>query len=195
MRYYTNNGKKVNKDSNQIIPGTSLKDLVNNLPDFQEEQTLLQFRAQQLGVRLRCSPKYHPEIAGEVIEFCWAASKNSYRRHRIENKRTKAKFIELVKICQQQNTTQLVRTFGRRLRRYVLAYYAIEKAKEEQAITDAAALQVNNNSEHFHLPEMSCRLVERLVKKKKSHRNIADSEKKFMNFVIPLMKETSKHLN
>lgn len=72
--------------------------------DFKEEITLLQFRAEQLGVKLRCSPKYHPEIAGEAVEFCWASSKNTYRRKKIEDKRTKAKFIELVDEVQKVNT-------------------------------------------------------------------------------------------
>ena len=78
VRDYTVNGKKMNKNAKDIIPGSSLKELIRNLPDFKEEITLLQFRAQQLGVQVCCSPKYHPEIAGEAIEFCWASSKNTY---------------------------------------------------------------------------------------------------------------------
>ena len=191
---YSVNGKKIRKGENAIVPGSSLKKLVDDLPDFKEEITLLQFRAEQLGVKLRCSPKYHPEIAGEAVEFCWASSKNTYRRKKIEDKRTKAKFIELVDEVQKVNTKELVRTFGRRLRRYILAYFAIEKAKEEQAVTDTA-LYPDDTENSFHLPEMSCQLVERLVRKRKSHRNIADQEKKFLNFVLPLIQETSKNLN
>ena len=80
--------------------------------------------------------------------------------------------------------------FGRILRQYVLVYFAIEQAIEEQ-ITNAA-LQSDGSSDSFNLPEMSCQLVEQLVKKKSSYRNIADSEKKFMNFVLLLVNETSK---
>ena len=178
VRDYSVNGKKVKKGNDSIIPGSNLKQLIDDLPDFREGLTLLQFRAKQLGVELRCSPKYHPEIAGDAIEFCWAGSKNAYRRHKIQEKRTKAKFIELVNECKKKLTKQnKVRIFGRRLRRYVLAYYALAKEKEEQDITDAA-MQHENISNHFHIPEMSCSLVERLVKKWKSHRNIADSFRK-----------------
>lgn len=166
---------------------------MKNLPDFKEEVTLLQFRAQQLGVQLRCSPKYHPEIAGEAIEFYWASSKNTYRRHPLKDKRTKEKFVKLVDECQKIVTVHAVRTFGRRMRRYILAYHAIEQAKEKQAFTDAP-LQAEDGGD-IHLPEMSLQLVERLVKRKKSHRNIADSETKYLNFIQPLMRKTSAAIN
>ena len=70
VREYTVNGRKRNKDNNNIIPGTSLRELVQNLPDFKIESTFLQFQAQQLRGQVCCSPKYHPEIAGEAVEFC-----------------------------------------------------------------------------------------------------------------------------
>ena len=113
VREYTVNGKKSNTNNEEIIPGSSLKELMQNLPDFKEEITLLQYRASQLGVRVRCSPKYHPEIAGEAIEFCWAAAKNTYWRYKLSEKRTKEKFKRLVIECQKVNTKDAVRTFGR----------------------------------------------------------------------------------
>ena len=195
VREYTLNGKKINKDSDDIVASSSLKQLITALPDFQSELTLLQFRAQQLGVQVRCSPKYHAEIAGEAIEFCWAFSKNRYRRHKLEDKRTKVKFISLVNKCQEDITKKGVRLFGRRLRRYILAYFAIEKAKEKQVNTDATTQSDQDDNEILNVPEMSCSLVERLAKKKKSHRNIADQEKNFMYYVLPLMKQTSRNIN
>lgn len=56
-------------------------------PDFKKEITLLQFRATQLNVRVECSPKYHPEIAGEGIEYCWALAKNTYRGYPLRDKK------------------------------------------------------------------------------------------------------------
>ena len=109
---------------------------------------------------------------GDRENKCSARYIHTYRRNKIQDKRTKAKFIELVDEIQKVNTKELVRTFGRRLRRYI----AIEKAKEEQAVTDTA-LYPDDTENSFHLPEMSCQLVERLVRKRKSHRNIADQEK------------------
>ena len=73
---YSINGKK--DENEKVIEGTSLKELIANLPNFKHEKTLLQYRAEQLGVSIQCSPKYHPEIAGEGIEFCWGIAKNTY---------------------------------------------------------------------------------------------------------------------
>ena len=140
-----------------------------------------------------CSPKYHPEIAGESIEFCWAFSKNNYRRCKIEDKKTKAKFIKLVDECQKGISKQSVRVFGRRMRRYILAYFSLAKTKEDQIYTDGPIH--TNDGNIIHLPEMSLHLVERMVKPKRCHRNIADQEKKFINFIMPLMKEISRNLS
>ena len=58
-------------------------------------------------------------------------------------------------------------------------YHAIEKATYEQNIINNANLQCNDGI-IIKLPEMSCQLIERLFKLKKSHRNIADSEKNIL---------------
>ena len=97
VSFYTIKGKKDDNNNNAIIPGSSLCDITKNLPDFKAELTLLQFRAQQLGVSLQCSPKYHPEIAGEGIEYAWGCSKNYYCRLPMkEKKKSKERFRELV---------------------------------------------------------------------------------------------------
>ena len=76
----------------------------------------------------------------------------------------------------------------------MLAYLSIEKAKEEQAITVTALNNSNLNESHY-IPEMSCSLVEKLVKKSKCHRSIADSEKGYIKSLIHLMGQTSKNLS
>ena len=87
LRYYTIVGRK--DASGNYIPGTSLRKIIENLPDFKAEITLLQYQTKQLGVEVDCSPKYHCEIAGEAIEYCWGLSKNKYRVVSISRKRTK----------------------------------------------------------------------------------------------------------
>ena len=71
----------------------------------------------------------------------------------------------------------------------MLAYHALEKAKEEHA-SNSGLLQ-NDQGNLIHLPEMSCQLIERLVKRRRSHCNIADQEKSFLNYANLLMKRTS----
>ena len=82
--------------------------------------------------------------------------------------------------CQDSVTTKLAQVFGRWLCQYILAYFVLEKAEEEQKNTNAATNQLRSNNEtKLCLPEMSCALVEWLVRRKRSHCNIADQEKDF----------------
>ena len=173
---------KKDKQTKQDIPGTSLIEIIENLPDFKTKLTLLQFWASQLGVIVKCSPKFHPEIAGEGVEFCWALGKNTYRTHGVEEQRTKSKYLQLEKECTCSETVitkQEVHKFRRQMCCYMLAYYALEQAKASRDVADAA-----NDGIDINLPEMSSALVEKIIKvyKKphKAHRNILDSEKSFL---------------
>ena len=80
--------------------------------------------------------------------------------------------------------------FGRRIRRYMLAYLGIEMAKVQQA--DGGLQHVADID--LKIPEMSVQLVERLVKVHKSphkcHRNIIDSELRFLWGVSNWMKRS-----
>ena len=53
----------------------SIKSLMLLQKDFTNEVTLLQYHAGELGAIVDRSPKCHPEIAGEGIEYAWALSK------------------------------------------------------------------------------------------------------------------------
>ena len=86
-----------------IDESTSIKKLIERQQDFISELTLLQYHSQQLGVVLDRSPKCHPEIAGEGIEYLWALAKLHYRSQRIERKRGKDKFHQLVVECTDGN--------------------------------------------------------------------------------------------
>jgi len=65
----------------ELIPGTGLREMVSSLPDFQNEVTLPEHHAVSRStvdckIQLICSPKCHPEIAGEGIEYDWAGAKS-----------------------------------------------------------------------------------------------------------------------
>ena len=53
----------------------SIKRLMQLQNDFVHKVTLLQHHAKILGVILERSPKCHPELAGEGIEYAWGLSK------------------------------------------------------------------------------------------------------------------------
>ena len=65
---------------------------------------MLEYHASILGVELERSPKYHPEIAGEGIEYAWALTKMNYRRMTITEKSTKDSFRKLAQQCIDNKT-------------------------------------------------------------------------------------------
>ena len=78
--------------------------------------------------------------------------------------------------------------FGKRQRRYMLAYLGIEHAKMQHS-NDALR---SEDGQEINLPPMSCQLIENLVKKfrepSKTHRNIIDQDKSFIEHVVKWMR-------
>ena len=166
----------VKDEYGHTIPNTSLKEMMNSLVDFSEEETLLHYHGRLLGVTVDRTPKCHPEIAGEGIEYCWAAAKMSYCQLRISEKRTKAKFHNSVKISTDRNkvlTLAMQRKFSRRARQYMLVYRAIDIQSQ------------NNENEEV---KMSHSLLENVLKAFKTHCCTADNNSKWINNVIGTMR-------
>ena len=73
-----------------------------NCADFQEEMPAMQYLFEQLSskgpnkISLIDTPKYHPEMAGEGIEFFWGLAKRKYQSIPHEDKKGKEKFLEAV---------------------------------------------------------------------------------------------------
>jgi hypothetical protein len=82
----------------KVMPETSLlKHLMSLLTDFIAEETLLQYHGRLRGVKALWTPKCHPEIAGEGIEYDWGCGKGFYRRLPLSTKKMKNWFCESVK--------------------------------------------------------------------------------------------------
>ena len=178
---YTEKGRK-NEDG-IYDENFSYVRLISNLPDFKAEMSLLHYHARKLGVYLDSSPKCHPEIAGEGIEYCWGASKQWYRALPIKFKRDKKNFnMSVTKAMDRSNilTVDNIRKFVRRQRSYMLAYLCLD-VLSETSIGDHCG---TSNPIVESLPNMSCSLVERVVrtlkKRHKSHRNVLDQETSFL---------------
>ena len=92
--HYTMDGKK-DKDG-AIIPGTSLRSLLDACPDFQNEVSMIEWVAEQYGWRVLFSPKCHPEIAGIGIEYDWATSKNDLNSIPLSDRKGVEKFKDKV---------------------------------------------------------------------------------------------------
>lgn len=172
---YTMKGKK--DAFGILIPGTSIEEMMNLQSDFLNEETLLQYHGRMLGVIVDRTPKCHPEMAGEGIEYAWGCSKQVYRHFPISQKRSKAKFIESVQkaLSREVLSTYRMRMFSRRARKYMLAYKSIQEQQQEQN---------NNNTQQ----KVSHSIIEQVMKKYKSHRSAADFDVGYISAIVAKMR-------
>ena len=145
----------------------SIDGLMQLQTDFKNEMTLLEYHVRSLGVILDRTPKCHPELAGEGIEYAWALAKLFYRRALMSKKRSKELFKQLVESSTDPssflNITRL-RSCSKKARMYMKLY---SMAVEEIVLTDET---VNRHS----VLEDSVKLYLKLKKKGKTHRSVLD---------------------
>jgi hypothetical protein len=84
-------------------------------------------------VKVEQTPKCHPKIAGEGIEYDWGCGKGVYHRLPLSQKRTKEKFWESVKECLDSDKVlpfDCRHIFSKCAREYMLAYNILDNSKE-----------------------------------------------------------------
>jgi hypothetical protein len=127
-----------------VILETSLKHLMSLLIDFIQEETSLQCHGRLLGVKVERTPKCHPEIAGEGVEHDWGCSKNVCCRMPIADKRTKIKFLELVRKAMDSDlalTVERRRLFSKRAREHMLACSILDNDGEAGSSQEGADVE------------------------------------------------------
>lgn len=172
-KHYTMDGKP--DEYGHVNKQFSLVHLMANTEDFVNELTLLQHMAQEMGVKVDRTPKCHPEIAGEGIEYIWGFAKLRYRNFSVNVRRRKEDFLELVKQCLQCHPDYLSRSrvqkFARKARAYTAAYYIFHF--NENAFNDTDILDgVTADS-----PTVA--KIEKLMKCVRTHRSSLDFDKTF----------------
>ena len=101
LQQYTLDGKK--DGHGNLWPETSLKHLLANCIDFEEEESLLQSMGWAMGISVDRTPKRHCELAGEGIEYSWGCAKNFFQWIPIGEKRTKQGFRNMVRKCMSRD--------------------------------------------------------------------------------------------
>ena len=130
------------------------------------ELTLLQFYGKRMGVKINRTPKCHPELAGEGIEYLWAIAKLLYRRTEIEKKRNKQLFHTLVKEVTNPSSSlniQRVRACSKKAREYMVLYKVVKDIEINNTT------QTNNRHAIF---EKSVKMFNQMTKKRRTHRNV-----------------------
>ena len=101
---------------------------MKNCTDFKEEKSAMAYLFEQLSakgpnnIHLLCSPKYHPEIAGEGVEYGFGYAKKVFRSIALEMKKGKDNFDKAVRRSVRTVTRRHMNLFAAKCRRYMLAY-------------------------------------------------------------------------
>ena len=104
----------------------SLVTLMESCLDFAREISRLQRIAERYKMQVIMTPKYHAEIAGVGIEYCWGAAKSFYRKISFSEKKTKQQFRRSVMRSLQTLSKQVVRKADRKVRCYIETYYCFD---------------------------------------------------------------------
>ena len=163
---YTIDGIK-DPNTGQLLKETSLKHLIQQLPDFENEKTLLHYHGEKLGCIIFNSPKCTPEVAGEGIEYDWGVSKLWYRTQDFKLKKNKAEFRKLVlrAVGNKVLSLRMVRDNARRAREHMISYYELEKSGDSTLPSD----------------------VKRMMATRKSHSSVIDMDKGFVSSQLRAM--------
>jgi hypothetical protein len=165
-----------------LIEESSINLLMQKQPDFAFELTLLQYYGSELGVLVDRTPKCHPEIAGDGIEYVWALAKLYYRYQPLSMKRSKDQFRRLVNdsLSTKNLTLGRVRKCSKRARDYMLAYSAFESVSFEMSGTPQLLNGIRNGTDCSGRMKLNLDLIEKTMKVFKTHRNARDFDVKFI---------------
>ena len=156
----------------------SLVRLMSECSDFKNEKSAMEKLAEDLSERHRCkieilvSTKYHCEMAGEGIEYCWGYSKNVFRAFSLKEKKDKAAFLQCLTASLKKTTPEIVRKMSGKARRYMLAYLLYDQ---------------NPTNRDYSTAGLSYDEIEKMTKAIKCHRSALDQDH---GFISRLWRET-----
>jgi len=170
--------------------------------DFREERTLIEKLFAAEGHIAVASPRYHPELAGNGIEYCWGKAKWCFRRQ-INNLVSKDLEKNVVialgdspfkahgtgEVCDAPLPVSRVRKFARRARTYGLLFQHFPSAKDGEAarqawVTKGGKVFIVANGKDIPIGPVSKEksfysMIDRMYHVLKTHGNLIDMEFKF----------------
>jgi hypothetical protein len=179
---YTKQGRKL--PDGTFDKSTSLAFLLSQCQDFRNEKTHLQVLAEAIGISVDFTPKFHPELPGEGVEYTWAALKQKYRREPLRRKKTRDAFKELVRECveKERSDPARIKSYSARARAYICTYHYIAKQnnqKQQQAV--ASQEQQQQQPAPKEEPTLLLREIEQLAKEFRTHRCAFHFDKGFLD--------------
>ena len=146
-----------------------------------------------MEVRVIHTTKFHAEMAGEGIEYLWGVGKGWYRSKPLELKRKKASFLQLVHDVldpESAMTKKRVRSFSKRARAYICAYYAFEKEKIARRDNQDLLKETDAQDEDLEKGSLEYWKIEQMAQQFRTHRCAFDFDRGFCNgHILELKKE------
>ncbi len=170
--YVENMRGKLSKKEQQrrLIEGKDLVDPALDAPlvlsqceDFANEIGALDHQLRLRGHRLILSPKCHPELAGVGIEYSWGKIKMIFRSQFNNGKVTELMENVQASIGEDVLPMERIWRYSRRTRDYMRAYEIIAENPD------------------ISIEDQSFRLIESVCKRYKTHRNMAEIDRDFIN--------------
>jgi len=184
---FTLGGQK-NPVTGLIDESTSFRAILANCADFQNELSALQALGKDIGVVVDSTPKYHPELAGEGIEYSWGHAKGVYRRTPLAQKKGRDNFLDLVRKCcdpVEEITIKRVRSMARRARSYICTYFYL--AQQNRIPQGADMERVAPHNENIAQEQkLLFTDIESLVTKFRSHRCALDFDRRFISSLLTI---------
>jgi len=157
--------------------------------DFATKISQMQFIAQELGVEVVMTPKAHPELAGQGVEYSWGYSKFTFRRNNT-GRTSKEKVQQLEANIRAALSTESslnierVRKFVRKARDYKVIYREHFKTLDSMVVLATECgneeEQAERRSEIASFRKHHYAKIERQVKDVKAHRAAIDIDTKFI---------------
>ena len=162
---------KLDESTGLMSDEFNLRAIMAKQPDYENEESHVEWLVKEKGGIVLKSPKCHPEIAGQGIEYSNGKAKFYFRKN---NTGAASSYEELVhqSVSQDVLTLPMIRRFARKVREYKLAYWKI--MQEKNTGTGHAAQQSDGDG------AASLALIEKYRRQFKSHRSALDTDKKFI---------------
>lgn len=153
IKNYTKDGHK-DGDGNLLDDKYSMKNILGACTNFVNEMTSLQRVGHEIGkkhgydITIDRTPKCHPEVAGEGIEYTWAQSKLYIRNLPIKKRKRVKDFLSHVQLALSADkganlTKELIRKLSARARDYMAAYHILSNDNVTKTHTSISKKEID----------------------------------------------------
>jgi hypothetical protein len=127
---------------------------LNHCINFKEEKFDLEHLATELSGRdatilIIFTPKYHCELAGEGIKYCWGTAKRIYQKLPLKDRRSWESFRNSVAACLSQVNITICQQFMGKVRGGYMLGYCHQALEAEEGRKKTSVLRAMKNTKNL----------------------------------------------